>query len=256
MGRLFLAVGGRSSLREGQLTAMLGGGPWPALSSGLGNNLRLPNVLFASNWAWGIEIANVCHKQIVTNFGWTWVVCKCWCFISILDALHPSWTKLKRWSMHGNNQYQSLGTPLMRTTWNCGAYVFKLRVDRWAICWMGTLVEASGRDDKLKSHSHYATPSFGGEKTCETWINCNEPACAGTGWPKILGSRFRSFISSTVHLSSHLLTHSLTHALTHSLTGLLARSFGSIFESAAKLCPVLIRVTNEWFNIEEITSRG
>ena len=33
---------------------------------------------------------------------------------------------------------------------------------------MGTLVEASSRDDKLKSHFHYATLSFGGEKTCET----------------------------------------------------------------------------------------
>ena len=68
LGRLFLAVGGHSSLREGRLTAMLGGLS-PALSSGLGNNLLLPNMLFASNWAWGIEIANVCHKQIVTNFG-------------------------------------------------------------------------------------------------------------------------------------------------------------------------------------------
>ena len=87
-----------------------------------------------------------------------------------------------------------------------------------------------------------------GKKRARLESNCNEPACAGIGWLKILGSRFRSFISSTVHLSSHLLTHSLTE--------LLGRSFWSIFEPAVKLCPVLIRVKNEWFNIEEITSRG
>ena len=43
-------------------------GPSPALSSGLGNNLRLPNMLFASNWAWGIDIPNMCRKQIATKF--------------------------------------------------------------------------------------------------------------------------------------------------------------------------------------------
>jgi hypothetical protein len=59
-----------------------------------------------------------------------------------------------------------------------------------------------------------------------------------------------------VHSFLQPFTYPVIYSLTHSLTELLGRSFWSIFEPAVKLCPVLIRVKNEWFNIEEITSRG